>query len=192
MTTQGRVRRAALVVVAAAALVAAGLWQAPTQAAATSKLGTAIVKIARQEAANKAHNHESGGYNCNYYTTALKLAGTGAHCGNKWKTEEWCADFAKWVWTKAGANTKYATPAAASFETYGKKHHTWHTGKPQPGDAIVFPGHVGLVVSSTSSTVTYISGNTYNPKDGKDDVVRQATISRSSSRIIGYATPLKK
>jgi hypothetical protein len=86
----------------------------------------------------------------------------------------------------------HATPAAASFETYGEKHHTWHTGKPQPGDAIVFSGHVGLVVSSTASTVTYISGNTYNPRDGKDDVVPQATVSRSSSRVIGYATPLEK
>jgi hypothetical protein len=191
MTAHG-VRRAALVLVATAALVAAGLWQSAAPAAATTKLGTNIVKIARAEAANKAHNHEIGGYNCNYYTTALKLAGTGARCSNHWKTEEWCADFSKWVWAKAGANTTYATPAAASFETYGKKHHTWHTGKPQAGDAIVFPGHVGLVVSTTAKNVTYISGNTYNPKDGKDDVVRQETISRSSSRIIGYSTPLAK
>src|SRR5262245_33204558 len=106
MTAHG-VRRAALVLVAAAALVAAGLWHSPAPAAATTKLGANIVKIAKAEAANKAHNHEIGGYNCNYYTTALKLAGTGARCSNHWKTEEWCADFSKWVWSKAGANTTY-------------------------------------------------------------------------------------
>jgi peptidoglycan hydrolase-like protein with peptidoglycan-binding domain len=156
------------------------------------ELGGAIVTIAQQEAANSAHNREIGGYNCNWYTTALGLSGTGASCSNHWKTQEWCADFAKWVWIQAGANTSGANSLARSFETYGKNHGTWHTSSPQPGDAIVFSGHVGLVVSSTSSTVTYVSGNTYNPADGKDDVVRQNTVSRSYGGLVGYATPVPK
>lgn len=157
------------------------------------EMAAAIVSLAQQEAANTAHNREHGGYNCNYYTTALGLAGTGAHCSNNWKTEAWCADFAKWVWIQAGVDTTYATPAALSFRTYGQKHGTWHTGSPQPGDAIVFGyGHVGLVVSSTSSTVTYVSGNTYNPADGADDAVLQKTVSRSYDQILGYSTPIPK
>ncbi|HEY2670236.1 MAG TPA: peptidoglycan-binding protein [Rugosimonospora sp.] len=156
-------------------------------------LGGAIVQIAQQENANSAHNREFGGYNCNYYTTALGLAGTGAHCSNGWKTQAWCADFGKWVWIQAGAATSGINSVYNSFETYGKNHGTWHTGSPQAGDAIVFNfGHVGLVVSATSSDVTYISGNTYNSADGSDDAVLQKTVSRSYSAIVGYASPVAK
>jgi peptidoglycan hydrolase-like protein with peptidoglycan-binding domain len=156
-------------------------------------LGAAIVQIAQQEMANPAHNHEIGGYNCNYYTTALGLAGTGAYCSNGWKTEAWCADFGKWVWKQAGADVSGLTPYYSSFKTYGQNHGTWHTGNPLPGDAIVFSwGHVGLVVSATSTDVTYISGNTYNPATGKDDAVLQKTMSRSSSYIVGYATAVAR
>jgi peptidoglycan hydrolase-like protein with peptidoglycan-binding domain len=177
-----------------ATMTAMGVERAEASCAGppASELGAAIVRIAQQENANSAHNREIGGYNCNWYTTALGLGGTGASCSNGWKTQEWCADFAKWVWIQAGANTSGTNSLAASFESYGKNHGTWHTSSPLPGDAIVFDGHVGLVVSSTASTVTYISGNTYNPSDGKDDVVRQNTVSRSASNLYGYSTPLPK
>jgi hypothetical protein len=156
-------------------------------------LGAAIVQIAQQENANSAHNREIGGYNCNYYTTALGLAGTGASCSNGWKTQAWCADFGKWVWIQAGAATSGINSVYNSFETYGKNHGTWHTGSPLVGDAIVFNfGHVGLVVSATSTDVTYISGNTYNSADGNDDAVLQKTVSRSYSAIVGYASPVAK
>jgi peptidoglycan hydrolase-like protein with peptidoglycan-binding domain len=156
-------------------------------------LAAAIVQIAQQEAANPARNHEIGGYNCNYYTTALGLSGTGAHCSNGWKTQAWCADFGKWVWNQAGAKTTYVTSYYSSFQTYGQNFGTWHAGSPQPGDAIVFNyGHVGLVVSATSSSVTYISGNTSNPATGNDDALLQKTVSRSYSAIVGYASPVAR
>ncbi|GIH17845.1 hypothetical protein Raf01_60170 [Rugosimonospora africana] len=158
-----------------------------------TELGAAIVQIAQTENADTAHNREHGGYNCNYYTTALGLAGTGATCTNGWKTQAWCADFGKWVWIQAGAATSGINSLYNSFETYGKNHGTWHTSNPQPGDAIVFNyGHVGLVVSATTSNVTYISGNTSNPATGNDDAVLQKTISRSTSSIVGYASPVAK
>jgi peptidoglycan hydrolase-like protein with peptidoglycan-binding domain len=179
----------------AATMTAMGVERAKASCAPPppGEIAASIVSIAQQEAANTAHNREIGGYNCNFYTTALGLAGTGAHCSNSWKSEAWCADFAKWVWIQAGVDTTYATAAALSFETYGQKHGTWHTGSPQPGDAIVFGyGHVGLVVSATSSTVSYVSGNTYNPADGADDAVLQKTVSRSYDQILGYSTPIPK
>jgi peptidoglycan hydrolase-like protein with peptidoglycan-binding domain len=158
-----------------------------------TELGAAIVSIAQRENADPAHNREIGGYNCNYYTTALGLAGTGARCTNGWKTQAWCADFGKWVWMQAGAATSGINSVYDSFETYGKNHGTWHTGSPQPGDAIVFNfGHVGLVVSATSTDVTYISGNTYNSADGQDDAVLEKTVSRSYSAIVGYASPVAR
>jgi peptidoglycan hydrolase-like protein with peptidoglycan-binding domain len=158
-----------------------------------SQLGAQIVQLAQQELANSKHNREIGGYNCNYYTTALGLAGTGASCSNGWKTQAWCADFGKWVWMQSGVNGAGINSVYNSFQTYGQNHGTWHTGNPQPGDAIVFNfGHVGLVVSATSTAVTYVSGNTYNPADGQDDAVLQKTVSRSYSAIVGYATPVAR
>lgn len=158
-----------------------------------SELGARIVQLAGQEAADSKHNLETGGYNCNYYTTALGIAGTGDSCSNGWKTEAWCADFGKWVWMQSGVDATGVNPAYNSFETYGKNQGTWHTSSPQPGDAIVFDfGHVGLVVSATSTDVTYISGNTSNPADGQDDAVLKKTVSTSYSSIVGYATPVAR
>ena len=158
-----------------------------------SELGARIVQLAGQEAANAKHNREIGGYNCNYYTTALGLGGTGDSCSNGWKTEAWCADFGKWVWMQSGVDTTGVNAVYNSFETYGKNQGTWHTSSPQPGDAIVFDfGHAGLVVSATSTDVTYISGNTSNPADGQDDAVLKKTVSTSYSSIVGYATPVAR
>ena len=158
-----------------------------------SELGARIATLARAEAANPQHNRESGGDNCNYYTTALRLTGERRYtCSNGWKHEAWCADFAKWVWMHAGASTAGATPAADSFRTsYGQRHGTWHTGNPQPGDAIVFSfGHVGLVTKVTASEVSYVSGNTTNRATGRTDAVLEKTVSRSWGPIMGYATPI--
>ncbi|MGA8115281.1 MAG: hypothetical protein WCA46_16580 [Actinocatenispora sp.] len=154
------------------------------------QLDTKIVQLAQQELGDASRNREIGGYNCNYYTTALGEPGTGEHCSNGWHTEEWCADFTKWVWLHSGADTSGANPLARSFEDYGKDHGTWHTSNPQAADAIVFESHVGIVVSATGSTVTYISGNTVNPDTGNTDAIAQKTISLSQSNLIGYAAPV--
>lgn len=155
-----------------------------------SDLDAAIVQLAQQQMADDSRNHEIGGYNCNYYTTSLGEPGTGAHCSNGWHTEEWCADFAKWVWLHAGADVSDANPLAISFRTYGKNHGTWHAGNPQKADAIVFQNHVGIVVSATASTVTYISGNTSNPNGSGTNAVNIRTMSRSNSSILGYSDPV--
>ncbi|WP_189083221.1 CHAP domain-containing protein, partial [Mangrovihabitans endophyticus] len=188
-----RARLATAAVAATAALVAAA---APASAAVSPGVANRIVAIAHQEMNNGSHNHESGGYNCNYYSGAL---GAGAACSNGWRSEEWCADFARWVWAQAKVdNTSELTAAAASFYQYGHRHGTWHAGSPSVGDAIVFnlssdgtyASHVGLVVAVSSSSVTMISGNTYSAKTGTTDSVAQETLSRSDSSISGYTDPL--
>ena len=71
--------------------------------------------------------------------------------------------------------------------------HDQFPEQPKPGDAVYFTyGHVGIVVSATSSTLTYISGNTSNPATGKSDSLLQKTISRSGTSIGGYASPVVK
>jgi cell wall-associated NlpC family hydrolase len=63
--------------------------------------------------------------------------------GNGGEPEYWCADFARWVWARAGAkDTSELTAAAGSFYTYGERHGTLHD-EPAVGDAVVFDYHGG-------------------------------------------------
>ncbi|MCY0939751.1 CHAP domain-containing protein, partial [Streptomyces sp. H34-S4] len=82
----------------------------------------------------------------------------------------WCAEFARWVWKQAGANTSGLNAAAASFYSYGQKNGTLHTSNPQVGDAVLWDddgsvsgeaNHVSLVVavSSDGSQIQTVGGN---------------------------------
>jgi hypothetical protein len=100
---------------------------------------------------------------CNKYSASF-FSGDD-DCNNSNRDEEWCADFAAWVWQKAGALVNYQyingdlNSSAASFYEWGAAHGTWHpVGAgyvPQPGDVAVFgldtstlvASHVGIVVS---------------------------------------------
>jgi hypothetical protein len=88
-------------------------------------------------------------------------------CGNDNLDEEWCADFAAWVWKQAGAVVAYQLAPgylngdSASFYVWGTDHGTWHpVGSgyaPQPGDVAVYgldtaavtAVHVAVVVGTT-------------------------------------------
>jgi surface antigen len=74
--------------------------------------------------------------------------------------EPWCADFATWVWQKAGISVP-SMPGAPEWRTYGQSHGTWHTSNPQPGDVVEFSDlHVGIVESvSSNGDITIIAGN---------------------------------
>jgi hypothetical protein len=90
-------------------------------------------------------------------------------CGNGNLDEEWCADFAAWVWKQAGAEVTYQlapgflNSQSASFYVWGVDHHTWHpVGShytPQPGDVAVYgldlssvtADHVAIVTAATSN-----------------------------------------
>jgi CHAP domain len=102
---------------------------------------------------------------CNKYS-AYFVAGND-DCGNSNLDEEWCADFAAWVWKQAGAMVNYQfvngdiNSSAASFYEWGIQHGTWHSAysgyQPQPGDVAVYgldpdtlvAAHVAVVVSYT-------------------------------------------
>ncbi len=100
---------------------------------------------------------------CNRFS-AYWQAGT-ADCPNSDRDEQWCADFAAWVWRRARVRFVYGlgpgdlNAASASFYLWGVAHHTWHpVGSgyvPQPGDVAVYgldlqtlqAQHVAVVVS---------------------------------------------
>jgi cell wall assembly regulator SMI1 len=99
----------------------------------------------------------------------IAYAQLGKGCsGNGWQCDpdEWCADFAKWVWQQAGVNTTGLTAGAGSFATYGQANGTIVT-TPLVGDAIVYgyngsgyAGHVNLVYAvNAADQVETIGGN---------------------------------
>jgi hypothetical protein len=148
-----------------------------------------IVAKARAEAANAAHNKEIGGKDCNYFTTAL---GGGSACGNGWRGQAWCADFARWVWGQSGARTGGLSAGAVSFRGYS----TWRAGKDltgiQPGDVIGWRfgdaagtgnDHVSVVVEVSGATITTVDGNYSN-------AVITRRLTRGNAEMSGYASPV--
>jgi hypothetical protein len=111
---------------------------------------------------------------CNRFS-AYWYVGT-ADCRNSNRDEQWCADFAAWVWRKAGVRFVYGfapddiNAASLSFYRWGVAHRTWHpigSGYvPQPGDVAVY----GLNLQSSSAQhVAVVVG--YTPGAEGPDVV---------------------
>jgi hypothetical protein len=147
-----RVFRRAIATIGLLATVLVGaLVSLPAPAEAFT--GTDIANIALGQVGN-------GGCNPGYYNSC---------------NEDWCADFARWVWAQAGvANTDELNAAAVSFYQYGQNHGTL-SNTPAVGDAVVFnyvtdggpshnhqpwADHVALVVAvNPSTTITVVGGN---------------------------------
>ncbi|MFG1966048.1 FG-GAP-like repeat-containing protein [Nonomuraea sp. NPDC049028] len=192
---------------ASMAIMATGLT-AVMAAPAFAVSRSAIVSAAQDELNNSSRDHESPmGSGCNYYTGVFRTWKDSAGCpssdGVQWRDSNWCADFAKYVWRKAGVphadvpelEGGVLTGWASSFKDYGTKYGTWHTRgsgyTPQPGDAVVFDweqngdiDHVGIVKSVDGSTIYTIEGNS-------GDRTKANSHSRSSSDIVGYSAPVE-
>lgn len=110
----------------------------------------------------------------------------------------WCASFVVWCARRAlielPSESAYTPAMASSFQKAGR----WVTGNPQPGDFAFFDfpdskrriQHVGIVESSSPTTVTCIEGNTSPGSAGSQDngggVYRRT---RSKSHVVGYGRP---
>ncbi|GIG55897.1 hypothetical protein Lfu02_02690 [Longispora fulva] len=113
--------------------------------------------------------------------------------------EDWCADFAKWVWAQNGVNVTGLNPMAASFRTYGINNGTWHPlgdgYVPQLGDAIMFDyngtgiSHVALVQAVRSvNDLTEIGGN-QGTGNWSANRVTEYRVTPSAGRVVGYTSP---
>jgi hypothetical protein len=109
---------------------------------------------------------------CNKYS-AYWYAGVHDCGGNGNLDEEWCADFAAWIWKQAGAlvdyqlSPGYLNGNSASFYLWGINHRTWHpVGSgytPQPGDVAVYGLDAGAVTAVHVAIVTSDTGNPAAP-----------------------------
>lgn len=149
---------------------------------------------------------------CNKYS-AYFYSGT-SDCGNSNTDEEWCADFAAWVWLKAGADVDYQfingdiNSSAASFYEWGELHGTWHPAgsgyTPQPGDVAVYGLDAGPqpLASHVAIVVGYHTGNRGpDVVNGDGDIGAFSIVQRGSDEykadapgsvayLSGYVSPI--
>jgi len=134
----------------------------PGQAAlAGLSLRQRIVAIARSQV---GYSTEPPSTYCNKFS-AYWDAGT-ADCPGGESAEEWCADFAAWVWQNAGVHVTYGygpgqiNGAAVSFYDWALAHGRWHPATSRylaaPGDVAVYgltlgaepsAGHIAIVIA---------------------------------------------
>ncbi|SEM63440.1 CHAP domain-containing protein, partial [Streptacidiphilus jiangxiensis] len=136
-----------------------------------------IVNIANANMSNHAcDTNSTGGQGYNSSCT-----------GDGGSPENWCADFAAWVWQQAGYNVDGLTPAAGSFDQYGAGVHS----DPQVGDAILFDDngsgyadHVAIVTAvNPDGTIQSIGGN-----EGTNDPSTSYVNSDSYEGTVGYSS----
>jgi hypothetical protein len=122
--------------------------------------------------------------------------------------ENWCADFAAYIWLKGGnvsfnftgdnPEPGYLGALAYSFYSYAMSKGTWHAigsgYPPQPGDVAVYglsdptaDQHVAVVIGFTpgDSGPNVVNGN--DSSDGVDYVTNQSS-SQSGVDLSGYAS----
>ncbi len=149
---------------AAALVLAPHLGPGP----ALSPLRARIVAVADAQVGYRTDPAESY---CNKFS-AYWYAGL-HDCGNENRDEEWCADFAAWVWMQAGAQVAYRLApgylngSSASFYVWGVAHRTWHpVGShyaPQPGDVAVYGLDPTAVTAVHVAVVTGATGDAASP-----------------------------
>ena len=128
-------------------------------------IGERIADIARRELGNHAcgPNKVDGG---GYFSS----------CANHQAHEEWCADFARWVWAQAHVlNAGKLTAAAGSFGQFFAVRH----GNPKVGDAVLFgydgarfAKHVAIVISVLPGGKIVTIGGNEGPSDDTSRVTR--------------------
>jgi len=119
----------------------------------------------------------------------------GSNCTKFGPCEEWCADFATWVWRQAGISSIGRIAWVPDLPLWGRRRGSWKPGawnNPQPGDMVIFSGlHVALVERVTARTITIIAGNT-----STNNVARRGPASPSNgyamgpAAISGYVSPV--
>jgi hypothetical protein len=189
--------------------VAAGAYAAQRAAGGPtlSPLRARILSIAQGQVGYRSDPSDTY---CNKFS-AFWNAGTD-DCGNGNLDEEWCADFAAWVWKEAGAEVSYSlTPGylnsqSASFYVWGVDHHTWHAVgshyRPQPGDVAVYGLDLSTLVAEHVAVVTAATSNDDAPDVINGDGDRTgfsvvevghhqafADVKGKAGRLSGYVSP---
>lgn len=125
--------------------------------------------------------------------------------------EEWCADFASWVYKQAGfplSSSYWDLPAVSEIYKLGLQNKNFHfypassNYVPVPGDLAIYlwnsdlanpnwaQSHVNIFISSSGGTNTYIGGDQGNgPYPGGSVVSTMTASGNYSFGLVGYVAP---
>ena len=171
-----------------------------------ASLGAIIARIAQGQEGVEDNPADT---DCNPYSGSW---GDGSPCadvgGSSYRSIEWCADFAAWVWRQAGVSFTYGSGGSDinansnSFYYWAVAEGTWHNAgsgyTPQPGDVAVYgtsgpdAQHVGIVISNGSSRPNVVNGDweVDYPSTFPTAVYYQTNESQEAGvPLAGYASP---
>ena len=155
-----------------------------------------ILKAASYDQQHRFFRTTPNGSYCNPFTAAYGRGSTSG-CPRGYSAEEWCSDFAQYVWQSAGVQTNGITAGAASFIVWGAAHHRVQLGTrftPQPGDAIVwgtrsplYGTHVAVIVGVQGPYIDVVAGDSWGGLPGYGiGVWRTGPFRGSPSSVNGY------
>jgi hypothetical protein len=179
-------------------IVSVGLWAAPVSGASQGGdpgcggLAQCIANQANYEFSNDdGHKYEKPlGTNCNFFSTQWHDS-SASKCSNGWWSEEWCMDFARWVYHSEAASVANLNHLAYSAKDYST-YKTYASGRrPRIGDLAVWSteSHVGIVVDVKSNgDAVVVSGNSWNP--AREDYTAIWKSTYPADTFQGFAAPV--
>lgn len=128
--------------------------------------------------------------------------GTSFHKYSQGRDENWCADFASWVYNQANdpltdSGQDGNVPAVSSIRKIGQaggKFH-WHAVRgytPRPGDLVIHENgasHVNIVTAVNGSSYTVIGGNQTTYNFHTSDVSQYDISSSNDQDVTGFVSP---
>ena len=93
-----------------------------------------------------------------------------AGCANRWRTNEWCADFAAWVWRQAGVSFTSATRGQIS--TRGRRAST--RGGWRPATGIRSPAAISRSPATLPCTENWLRRRRWLGTSGSTSAARRA------------------
>jgi len=144
-----------------------------------SSVRVKIVKLAESQIGYRTNPVNSY---CNKYS-AFWFSGQ-SDCPSGELNEEWCADFAAWVWKTAGVSFTYQylngdiNSSSASFYEWGVRFGRWHATSsgyvPLPGDVAVYGLNSATLVAAHVAVVVGTSGPNNAPAGVNGDADRKS------------------
>jgi hypothetical protein len=174
----------------------AGTEAAPPTAGGVREkiLAAARGELAKNVTEDAGANEDAAG-NIKKYRQAV----TGPNWDVNRGPEEWCADFASWVWKDAGAAFGPSGTGEASTGNMikqSKEMGSWKSDDPQPGDMVLFDWGGGRGSGDDEGLVDHVAivdrvenGKVYTIGGNQSDALTAGEYALDDKQILGYVNP---
>ncbi|MFL6075065.1 MAG: CHAP domain-containing protein [Mycobacteriales bacterium] len=176
-------------------------WQYRHHRHRTGVADAATMRALRVERVRSCPPPPAPDYRAAIVRTALGQVGTaeqplGSNCTKYGPCEEWCADFASWVWRQAGVPDFTGYPFSGDLYRWGLRHGLSRpiAAGARPGDLVVYGTgpqntgtsvHVAVVVAVRGAEIQTVDGNSGR----HSDVVAHTGWFRPANAY-GYVSPV--